>query len=382
MQSLHRASLWLLRASLLSLCCMLLMATGSALAEEPVHPDAHTDADTDQTDTQTDTHAGSHADTHVPIGMAPIGVMGDHVHHEGGMMLSYRYMKMRMDGNRDGSKQKSRSDLLLPDGDWPVVPTDMDMEMHMLGFMYAPRNHLSLMLMVPILKKSMYHTTSMAVDFTTESTGLGDIGVAALVNVWGDDMHEVHLNLGASFPTGSINRQDETPASGGDLVALPYPMQLGSGTVDLRPGATYNGRRDELLWGAQLHGTIRLGRNKEDYRLGNDYVLTGWSTYKILDWLSGGLRIQYKQWFNIKGRDRRIAGMGVFDPEDFVPTADPNRQAGKRLELGPSVNFFRVKGPLEGVRLGVEALFPLYRDLDGPKLETDWTLIAGIEYAF
>ena len=126
------------------------MATGSALAAEPVHSGAHAD----RIHTNTDTHAGTgtHADTHVPIGMAPIGVMGDHVHHEGGMMLSYRYMKMRMDGNRDGSKQKSRSDLLLPDGDWPVVPTDMDMEMHMLGFMYAPRNHLSLMLMVPIIK--------------------------------------------------------------------------------------------------------------------------------------------------------------------------------------------------------------------------------------
>ena len=39
-------------------------------------------------------------------------------------------------------------------------------------------------------------------------------------------------------------------------------------------------------------------------------------------------------------------------------------------------------GPLDGVRLGLEALFPLHRDLDGPSLETDWTLIAGIEYAF
>jgi hypothetical protein len=185
-----------------------------------------------------------------------------------------------------------------------------------------------------------------------------------------------------SFPTGSINRQDETPASGGDIVTLPYPMQLGSGTVDLLPGVTYNGHVDEFLWGAQVKGTVRLGKNKEEYRLGNDYALTSWGTYKFLDWLSVGVRMQYRQWFNIKSRDRRLDVGGPFDAEDFVPTADPDRRAGKRLEMGPSLNLFKLNGSLEGVRLGVEALFPLYRDLDGPQLETDWTLIAGIEYAF
>jgi len=46
------------------------------------------------------------------------------------------------------------------------------------------------------------------------------------------------------------------------------------------------------------------------------------------------------------------------------------------------VNFVIPSGPGKGVRLGVEALLPLYRHLDGPQLETDWTLIAGIQYAF
>ena len=94
-----------------------------------------------------------------------------------------------------------------------------------------------------------------------------------------------------------------------------------------------------MAWGGQLRGTVRLGRNNQNYRLGNQYALTGWGTYKVFEWLSGGLRMQYRQWFNIVGSDRRIMGVGAFTAETTVPTADPGRQAGRQLEMGPNVNF-------------------------------------------
>jgi len=308
--------------------------------------------------------------------------MGDHMHAEGEWMLSYRYMKMHMDGNRDGTSKRSQSDVL---GDFPVTPNDMDMEMHMLGLMYAPRDFVTFMFMVPFVKKSMDHTTRMGADFTTKSTGLGDISATALIHLWKNEMHRVHLNAGLSFPTGSISAKDETPASGGDNVVIPYPMQIGSGTLDLLPGLTYNGMKDDYSWGGQVRSTVRLGKNKEDYRKGNNYLLTGWGAYRVNKWMSGGLRMQYSQWFNYKSKDDRIPGLMMpmmFAPEDTVPTADPDRRAGKRLDLGPSINLLVPDGPLAGVRLAVEALFPLVRDLDGPQLETDWTLIAGLQYAF
>jgi hypothetical protein len=52
------------------------------------------------------------------------------------------------------------------------------------------------------------------------------------------------------------------------------------------------------------------------------------------------------------------------------------------LDLGPNINFLVEKASLEGTRFAFEVLFPLYRDLDGPQLETDWTMTAGIQYAF
>jgi len=342
------------RACAFACACFLASGVATATEERSQDPEAH------------------HHEVARPDDHAPIGVMGDHMHAAGEWMVSYRYMKMHMDGNRDGTSGESQADVLE---DFMVAPDEMDMEMHMLGFMYAPRDYLTLMVMVPFVKNTMDHTTRMGAEFETESTGLADISATALIKLWRNEDHDVHLNAGLSFPTGTISTRDDTPAE--DNAVIPYPMQLGSGTLDLLPGITYNGRHEDFSWGGQARGTVRLGKNKQNYRKGNDYLLTGWGAYQLADSVSAGLRMQYKQWFNYKSSDDRITG-----PMIMVPTADPDRRAGKRLELGPSVNLLVPHSAFEGVRLGFEMLFPLVRDLDGPQLETDWTLTVGLQYAF
>ena len=39
-------------------------------------------------------------------------------------------------------------------------------------------------------------------------------------------------------------------------------------------------------------------------------------------------------------------------------------------------------GALTGRRLAVELSLPLLRDLNGPQMETDWSITAGWQYAF
>ncbi|MGH0034167.1 MAG: transporter [Myxococcota bacterium] len=321
-----------------------------------------------------------------PDAHAPIGVMGDHVHAAGEWMLSYRFMFMRMDGNRSGTHDRSTGEVLRPGGDFLVAPLDMDVQMHMLGAMYAPTDRVTLTAMLPLLVKSMDHRTAQGEEFTTRSTGLADVSVSALVKLFEVEHHEVHANLGVSFPTGSIDRKDDTPASMGANTQLPYPMQLGSGTVDLWPGLTYNGQVDHFSWGAQAMGTVRLGRNDENYRLGNRYGLTGWLAARPLGWLSLAGRVAFDQWFDIEGSDDRIRGVEMMGttvpPEQVVPTADPDRRAGRRLQVGPSLNLYAPSGPLKGTRFGVEFLVPVYQDLDGPQLQSSWTLSAGFQYSF
>jgi len=97
---------------------------------------------------------------------APIGVMADHRHKKGEWMLSYRYMYMDMSGNRDGTDGLSPEEIVTtvanPFGAPPtlrVVPTDMPMQMHMVGGMYGLSDRITLMAMGMYIEKEMDHIT-------------------------------------------------------------------------------------------------------------------------------------------------------------------------------------------------------------------------------
>ena len=91
-----------------------------------------------------------------PDGHAPIGVMADHTHEAGEFMLSYRYMRMYMQGSRDGTDAVASVDVL---DDFMVTPLEMPMNMHMAGLMFAPSDAVTLMGMVNFIDQSMDHAT-------------------------------------------------------------------------------------------------------------------------------------------------------------------------------------------------------------------------------
>ena len=329
-----------------------------------------------------------------PDSHAPIGVMGDHIHKKGEWMLSYRYMHMQMKDNADGTDDLDPETIVttIPNrfSGMPmqpptlrVVPTEMTMGMHMIGLMYAPTDKLTLMAMTSFVQKEMSHITfqggmgtSQLGTFTTETNGLGDTRISALVGLLAKDNHRLHINAGFSIPTGSITREDEilTPLETRPRVRLPYPMQLGSGTLDLLPGITYYSRFNDLGWGAQLLGTVRLGENAEEYRLGNLIQFTGWGSYQLARWISSGLRFTYKEQGKIEG----------IDPEIVAPvqTADPDFQGGTHLDGSISVNLIGQSGFIQNHRLAFEYGIPLIQELNGPQMKTKSTLILGWQYAF
>ena len=291
-----------------------------------------------------------------------------HAHPVAEWMISYRYMRMRMAGNRVGTDSVSESEVLE---DFMVTPTSMDMEMHMVGLMFAPTQKLTLMAMVPFHRLSMEHLTRMGTRFTTSSEGLGDLKVSALYTFYSRENHRLHFDAGFNLPTGSIDERGDTPA--GANQRLPYPMQLGSGTYDPRIGLTYLAARDDLSWGGHMRGIFRLGRNANDYRLGNQYVLDGWGSYRWNDWLSSSVRTIATFLGDIHGADPTLNPM-------MVPTANPQLRGGKRVDLSLGLSLFVPDGKLFGNRLSAEIASPLYQSLHGPQLERDWTLSLGWQY--
>jgi len=326
-----------------------------------------------------------------PDGHAPIGVMADHYHKTGEWMTSYRYMFMSMDGNLMGDDELSVAQVGMGGGlGYPVVPTKMYMQMHMFGLMYAPSDNLTLMGMFNYTDIEMDHQMTMTMpalglvnggNFTTQTDGVGDFTISGLFKAYNHERNSLHFNLGLSLPTGSIDEQGQTPGPGGfGNRVLPYPMQLGSGTVDLKPGVTYLGQNEDWSWGAQAMATVRLNENSQDYQLGDQLEASSWISRRMNDWVSGSFRVRSLTWGNIVGRDVRLAPGG---PLGFpVPTADPNRRGGTRVDAMLGANIYVRSGYLKGHRIAVEGGLPVYQYLNGPQLQTDWTLMLGWQYAF
>ncbi len=323
-------------------------------------------------------------------GHAPIGVMGDHMHKAGEWMISYRYMRMHMKDNRDGTDDLSPEDIVTnfsnpnaPPPTFRVVPTRMTTQMHMFGLMYAPADWITLMLMGNYTIKSMDHITFQGAagttrlgTFNTGSEGFGDTRATALLRLYEDPVHHLHANLGMSFPTGSIDEEDQVlaPTGARPTLRLPYAMQLGSGTFDAMPGLTYTGALERLAWGAQLSSTIPLGDNDEGWSFGDKYSLTAWGSWLWDDWISTSVRLTGTTQGRIDGRDSDITAP--------VTTADPDNYGGEKLNLSLGANLVGQEGLLRGHRLAFEVGLPLYQDLNGPQLKSDWMFTIGYQKAF
>jgi hypothetical protein len=310
-------------------------------------------------------------------GHAPIGVMGDHLHKAGEWMLSYRFMHMRMKGNQDGTNHKSVQDVF--DDGFMVAPTWMNMDMHMFGLMYAPTDWLTMMAMIPYIDLEMKHQINNpdATTFKTKSNGAGDFKLSGLLKLFEVENHKAHLNLGLSFPTGSISEKDKVPVPmmGFQKKRLPYPMQLGSGTYDWNLGATYNGDSKWVAWGAQAMGVVRMDENSKNYRKGDEVDLTAWLAVPINRFVSPSARIRWSWWGNYSGRDKDLNPAAV-------PTADPDRRKGNRLDLLGGVNFLVDLGSLGEHRIAVEGGGPVHQWLDGPQLRNRWHVTVGWQKAF
>lgn len=330
---------------------------------------------------QADQASALRADSH-----APIGVMADHTHSKGEWMISYRYMHMAMEENRLAREDITPEEIVSTQGNpnapppnLRVVPLEMTMQMHMLGAMYAPGDKVTLMVMIPHVALTMDHLTfqggmgtNRLGEFTTESSGIGDVRLGGLFSLPSAPGSRFHVTAGLSLPTGAIDDADEvlTPMNTRPTLRLPYPMQVGSGTVDFLNGATYAADAGHWGYGVQYAGTWRLGRNDEGWSRGDVHALTGWGSYLWTSGLSTSLRLAAAHSGSIDGRDPQIGAP--------VQTADPDRQGGWRADIGVGLNLAWAGGH----RFALEFSRPVFQDLNGPQLKTDASLTGGYQLSF
>ncbi len=329
----------------------------------------------------TKTYASHSYDSKRADSHGPIMVMGDHTHKTGEIMLSYRYMQMHMSNLKSGSDSITMNELFSQG--YSIFSNDMDMQMHMIGAMYAPSENLTLMGMLMYTQKTMNTTMKMhpmgniedsmhmaeLMKHSMAAEGLGDLSLSLLYHIADLGYARIHLNLGLSIPSGSQDKENNG-------MFLAYPMQLGSGTWDILPGITYTAQRKDLSWGAQLGAKLRTG-NEDNYSLSHFGQIQAWVAKSWIPSLSTSLKINNEFWGPTNGEDLRLSMAKMKNP-----LADGALQGGFRSELGLGINYYHQSGTFAGQRIALEFTFPILEDFDGIQMARDFSFILGWQYAF
>jgi hypothetical protein len=152
-------------------------------------------------------------------------------------------------------------------------------------------------------------------------------------------------------------------------------MQIGSGTFSVLPGVTYLGQALPWGWAADFSSLVRLGRNDNDYSLGNRHQASVSIARELANWVSLSAGIRGEFWENISGSDP------LLDPTD-EPTKDPDLQGGQRLSALLGVTFHPQSGPLHNQHFHLQGDVPVAQSLDGPQLQRSWVVRFGWQIEF
>lgn len=298
-------------------------------------------------------------------GHAPIGVKRDHIHKKGEIMGSYRVSYAKMNGLRENDDDIKIADVL---NDYNMSPTEMTMKMHMVGLMYGITDQFTISAMGSFIEKDMDLINRMNAQSERKVDGIGDSKINVSYGFLEKDYGGSQLNLAVSFPTGDIDQKYNNKR-------LAYPMQLGSGSYELRPGISYSGYEDSFSYGTQINAVFRLDTNNNGYKLGDSYNLTSWIARKLNNSFSISTRLDYNKNESIEGLDLTLNS-------NMMPGANPSIHEKERLDLLFGINFMMSSGSLKGNRLAVEFGKPVYQRFGGPALKNNYKLTIGWQNTF
>jgi hypothetical protein len=247
----------------------------------------------------------------------------------------------------------------------------MSMDMHMLMAMYGVTDDLTVMAMANYLANSMGMLMNMGAGNVAQApmrtSGFGDTELSGTYHLWKDFTG----TLGLSLPTGSTT---ESVDMMGNIFRAPYDMQLGSGTVDLKPSLTYNALSPNSLWnwGAQASYILHIAKH-HGYSRGDNFKMMTWGQ-RAFGPATTWVRFVFNQTAHINGSDSEIDKLQATAP---TPDGDPNNYGGQRIDGIAGASF-----KLKSFSFGLEAGLPLYENLNGLQMKTRWFIASGFQAMF
>jgi hypothetical protein len=299
-----------------------------------------------------------------PDAHAPLGIPHGHLLERGRVLVGYRYDYGRFEGLRSGTDGVEAGDVFALG--YRRAPRWRNAHRHVVEAMYAPGDRLTLVAEVPLVHSSMTMQRRTGGDVEVRASGLGDVRVGGLFGIIDRAARRAHVGLLVALPTGAADERGETEV-------VPYVMQPGSGTVGLSPSATLVEHRALWSWGAHLDGNVYLGDGSEGWAPGNAVAASLWASRRLMPWASGSVRAAGE----FRGDVRA-------DVTEFPasPASEPGLTGGNRVELIVGANLHAAAGIYLGHRLFGELAVPVYQDLHGPQLGTQWRGSLGWRWTF
>ena len=322
------------------------------------------------------------------IGHAPIGISGDHYHKANENMLSIRYATMQMKGNSLHGESISDQEIITSQVNpfasmsgapayLSVVPKKMEMEMMMVGGMYAPSDDLTYMGMLMFMKNKMTSNTYQgAMDrgylgsFETNMDDLSNISFSALYRLIETNNNRWHLEVGIDKSIGSNDNQGTmlTPMNKFMNMTMPYAMQM-DGATRLISGLTNSRNLNDFVLGSQIKKYYVI--KDKNWAFGDKLEISSWLQKSYDDSLAFSARLLFTKEQKISGSSPMIRSP--------VQSANPLNFGGRLFEFGLGANkvfnFFERKHS----RVGIEILFALKNNKNGLQMDNDYKFILGYQ---
>ncbi|MCC6601468.1 MAG: transporter [Crocinitomicaceae bacterium] len=306
------------------------------------------------------------------VNAPPAGIMFSHVHSRGEWMLSYRYMKMNMEGLRSGTEDVGLDQVFQS---YLMAPRSMEMDMHMLMLMYGISKRATLMAMgnynINRMEMEMFAGShdhgageiNVETAHKMNSSGWGDTKLYLLFDLLSTPHHRITPGTGLSLPTGSIKiggLPEDMMYSG---KRYPYAMQTGTGTWDWVSALCYIFQKKKTTIGNQVLSTIRTGYNYLGYKWGNEFAMNNWIAYRGAEFLSISLRAESSVSGRIKGHVNELFRY-------MEPSANPVNYGGRKVMIFGGITISPVRGFWQNLQLAVEYGLPVFHFADGIQMKS------------
>ena len=317
------------------------------------------------------------------------GLMNDHMHEGGEVMVGLRFERSRFSGaNRSGTGAITDAEIVA--AGYTVRTASMEMDMAMLDLMFAPNDRVTFMVMPMYMWHRMTmigidpmggmggghgghgggHTLGFGETHSHGSEGFGDTLVSASYRLARSPRLGAHATLGVWVPTGAADLKNA------DGTFVHYGMQPGGGTWDLEPALTIHGREGPIGWGAQAAYRWRTeSENGSGFAFGDVARASGWASYLLANDLGATARIEWRHEGKVQGHYN--------GPHAHAAPADRQENyGGDTVSAGLGLNWLLPVGGARRPQLGAEFTVPLHQNLNGIQAPQKWRASLSLSRAF